>query len=140
MSGMLYNRGMSRPTSPSGPDHSGDPHDNDVALDEDELKPWRPEATLKSLETEIQVLDDGDARRAADRIFKDAVPGAARSIVHAAMYCTNEQVRLKAAQTVVDRVLGPVGSQPPNADEFREFLDSVMGVNADGSVEFEITD
>lgn len=46
-----------------------------------------------------------------ERIFADAAPDAARSILDLAENAASERVRLSAAQYVVDRVCGKIGDE-----------------------------
>lgn len=103
-------------------------------------KPWAPESKLETLVEEIATLDDGDQRRAAERIMQNSLGAVASRIVHIALYDQNSNTALKAAQYVTDRTLGPVGATPPNADAFADFISSITGVNEDGTVAFEVTE
>jgi len=90
---------------------------------------WDPDKALADLETEVS-LDDGDFVAATERIFKENAIVAAKSIVHLAVACTNERLRLDAAKYVVDRNLGRIGDTDPlqkqENDPFAKFLASAV--------------
>lgn len=64
--------------------------------------------------------NEGPAQR-TKRIFDSNAPFAAAQIVDLATNGSNEGVRLRASQYVVDRVLGPLGKDD-NEEALNEFL------------------
>lgn len=98
--------------------------------DEDRLKPWDPADCIEQLKSETVMLDDGDERQTAERIYKQGAPIAAASIVHLAQHAASEHTRLHAAKYVTDRVLGGVISSDGNVDKdpFKDFLKRVEAV------------
>lgn len=80
----------------------------DVTLDV-----WNPREALSSLESERTKLEEITATDSAERIFRDALPLAAKSIVHLAAYSNNESLRFKAAVYVAERNLGRIQDAPP---------------------------
>jgi hypothetical protein len=87
---------------------------------------WDPDASLASLQADMSTMDDGDARRAADRIFTDGAPGAAARLVHLAMYAEDDRVATNAAKYVCDRVLGPPGSPHTGRDGLLADLEALL--------------
>ena len=70
---------------------------------------WDPERALASLTSEAQIFGL-EPHQQAQKIFAENAASAAMVIVHTARYGENERVRLQAAEYVVERTLGPVGS------------------------------
>ena len=64
--------------------------------------------------------NEGPAQK-TKRIFDTNAPFAAAQIVDLATNATNDGVRLRASQYIVDRVLGPVGKDDQE-DALNEFL------------------
>lgn len=69
---------------------------------------WLPDDAVAALNQE-RVFTQETPAEMARRIFKESAPNAAASIVHVALYGSNERLRLDASKYVVDRVLGRVG-------------------------------
>lgn len=82
---------------------------------------WDPKTALQSLETDA-VVNEEDEMKATRRLFKESAPGAAMSIIHLSMYAEHDRVRLDASKYVVERVLGPTGSDTSDADNPLENL------------------
>lgn len=73
----------------------------------DNTKAWDPSKAADQLLAD-QVVHDGESEEATvKRLLRDGSAGAVMSILHLAMNAIGEGVRLKAAQYVVDRLLGP---------------------------------
>jgi hypothetical protein len=65
--------------------------------------------------------------QAAKRILKENTPFAAAAICNMALdESVSPSVRLRAAQYVVDRELGPVGSGDPSKGELEAFLEGLV--------------
>jgi hypothetical protein len=75
---------------------------------DDDDPEWLPDEAVEALNTE-RTLTQETAPEMTRRLFRDNAPGAATSIVHVALYGSNERLRLDASKYVVDRVLGRVG-------------------------------
>ena len=82
---------------------SGEPYDED----------WLPEAALKGLAEEALVNPSETSDELATRLFRENAPIAAMSIIQLAKGALNENTRLRAAQYVTDRVLGPAANPHP---------------------------
>jgi hypothetical protein len=82
--------------------------------------PFSPNYTA---ETEEQI---------ARRIFRTALPQAAKEIVDIAVGSTNDRTRLQAAQYIVERNLGKVGDDPAHASD-----DLLRGIVEDFTREIE---
>lgn len=92
---------------------------------------WIPESAYAALNLERSVNPDETHEAIARRIFKEHAPIAAARIAQLASHSTNEQVALKAAQYITDRVLGKVGDdQSSVTDPLQQFLDD-MARNAE---------
>ena len=70
---------------------------------------WLPDSAIEALNTERRVHTDETPAQTARRLMHENGPGAALSIIHIALYGSNERLRLDASKYVVDRVLGRVG-------------------------------
>lgn len=68
---------------------------------------WDPIRALKNLTME-RALDSTDTpQMVAKRLFEENLPVAVMAIAHLATYSETEMIRLKAAQFVVERTMGP---------------------------------
>lgn len=70
---------------------------------------WDAKEALESLVTERECygeMVEGGEQTTANRIFREALPMAARVIVHTAQHSRNERLRFTAAQYVVERNIG----------------------------------
>lgn len=75
-----------------------------------EAQDWLPEEAVAALNQEQQIMDRVETpAQSARRLFQENSPAAALSIIHIAMYGSNERLRLDAAKYVTDRVLGRPG-------------------------------
>lgn len=103
--------------------------------EEDRLRGWDPADAIEQLKNETILVDDGDERQTAERIFKQGAPIAAMSVVHLAQHATSEHTRLQAAKYVTDRVLGGIISSDGASDKdpFADFLKKVEAA-ANGSL------
>jgi hypothetical protein len=81
------------------------------------MREWDPDEALSNLEAERKAFDDEAPEDRTRRLFKENADGAAMSIVHLAHHAVNENVRLKAAQYVTDRVLGRIQDSTALSDE-----------------------
>jgi len=72
---------------------------------------WDPDKALESLAMEKTVDETITDEALARKLFKEASPRAALSIINLAMHSPTEAVRLKASMYITDRVLGPAGAQ-----------------------------
>lgn len=82
---------------------SGEPYDEE----------WLPAAALQGLEHERLVNPSESTEELATRLFRENAPVAAMSIIQLAKGALNENTRLRAAQYVTDRVLGPANNPNP---------------------------
>lgn len=67
---------------------------------------WDPTDAIERLRDESLIMDGGDHKATATRVFLEAAPIAALSIVNLAQHASSETVRLNAARYVADRTLG----------------------------------
>jgi len=90
---------------------------------------WFPYIIEDMSTRELEDLYAGDEppRERAARIFEENAPFAAAAIIDLCHNATSDNTRLRAAQYVVDRVLGPVGREE-QADILAEFLSSIEGL------------
>lgn len=84
---------------------------------------WVPYIIVDMAERELEDLFGGSDETPAmrtKRIFEENAPFAAAAIIDIMNTATNDNTRLRAAQEVVSRVLGPVGKDDATAalDEF----------------------
>jgi hypothetical protein len=92
---------------------------------------WMPEEVLASLNLEQRVHGDELSHSALSRkIFEENAPLAAARIAHLAAHANSEQVALRAATYITDRVLGKVGDDSETVDPLQKFLDD-MSANAE---------
>ncbi len=97
----------------------------DEDLEAKNLSPWDPVHALESLTDERRAGLDEDEYALARRLLRENAPNAVLAIVHLAQNSSNEATRLKAAQYVVDRVMGRVtegGLLDEANDPFTRFL------------------
>jgi len=78
---------------------------------------------------ELEDLYAGDEppKERAQRIFDENAPFAAAAIIDLVHNATSDSIRLRAAQYVTDRVLGPVGREEQQ-DVLNEFLKGIEGM------------
>lgn len=81
---------------------------------------WVDEKALEALKMESAVFGEGLGSQTnpeiAERLFDENVVGATMSIIHIARCAPNDNLRFKAAQYIVDRVLGASKKDPQNKD------------------------
>jgi hypothetical protein len=70
---------------------------------------WLPDEAVEALNMDRSFHPEESLAETARRIYHENAPAAATSVVHIALYGSNERVRLAAAMYVTDRVLGRVG-------------------------------
>jgi hypothetical protein len=76
-----------------------------------------------------------DPVQRAKRLLKEAADGAAATLVEIALHGSTEKLRLDAAKTILDRVIGPVSQVQPTDDESpleRMLKDLEHAANGDG--------
>lgn len=78
---------------------------------------WDPEQALRDLAEEVPILDHGDQRSAARRIFVENAAIAAQSIVNIAIYSPSDRTRLEASRYVIERNLGRLGETTEDIDD-----------------------
>ena len=99
------------------------------------LRTWDPDAELQALEMDRTMDGYADQQSptsvgdAVNRIFREGAALAAKSIVHLSQHSPNERIRLNAAQTVIERVVGRVADQTPTGvtDPITELLQDILG-------------
>jgi hypothetical protein len=91
---------------------------------------WVSDSVLQALNMEKQVHGDTSNAALARRIFEENAPIAAARIAHLASNAASEQVALRAATYITDRVLGKVGDDSDVKDPLEQFL-SDMAQNAE---------
>lgn len=91
----------------------------------DDWDEWDPKAALESLVDEKSHFDESD-EQLAKRLFKEASPRAALSIIHMAAHSQNERIRLDASKYITERVLGPASS-PASEGESDTPLEDLLG-------------
>jgi len=85
-----------------------DANDNpDLDVSEDELN---------ALKDEVDILNDGSFKDAADNMLLQKAPQAVLSLSKLAQSATSETVRLQASKYIVERVLGPLSKIEPDRD------------------------
>lgn len=93
---------------------------------------WDPGRAVMRLKAEQDAnLDTTDIARTEEKLLK-AAPLAAEALIHMMQYSSNERIRLAAAQSVLDRVLGKPdnGGLGGNAQDPIERLLSLIAVNS----------
>lgn len=83
----------------------------DIQVTEDEL------AALKD---EVDVLHEGDTKKAADDLLIQKVMSSIQSISKLATSAATERVRLDASKYIVERVLGPLSKVDINKDPAKD--------------------
>jgi hypothetical protein len=91
---------------------------------------WVSESVIAALNMEKQVHGDASNAALARRIFEENAPIAAARIAHLASNANSEQVALRAATYITDRVLGKVGDDSDVKDPLEQFL-ADMATNAE---------
>jgi hypothetical protein len=81
-------------------------------------------STGKDLE---DLFGDESPRARTSRLFLENAPFAAAAIIDLANNAANDNTRLRAAEYVVDRVLGPVGREE-SEDALDKFLKGIEAV------------
>ena len=89
----------------------------DLSYNQGMAKEWDADEALSALEMESSVHGSESDAECATRILCENTPRAVLAIVHLAQHSANEQTRLRAAQYVVDRVLGRIGENNPAGNE-----------------------
>lgn len=101
------------------PDANANP---DIQVTEDEL------AALKD---EVDVLHEGDTKKAADDLLVQKVMASIQAIAKLATGAAAERVRLDASKYIVERVLGPLSkvetNQNPDKDPMLVLLKKLSG-------------
>jgi hypothetical protein len=87
---------------------------------------WVPDEQLKSLVMERTVHDEESQEDMSRRMLRETAPAAAASIVHLAVYGTTEKMRLDASKYVLERVLGPAGSNVGETNPVRDLLEGLV--------------
>lgn len=75
----------------------------------------------KEFDLEADVFGDEPVTVRTKRVFEENAPFAAAAIIDLVHNAPNDNTRLRAAQYVVDRVLGPLGKEEQQ-DALAEFL------------------
>lgn len=70
---------------------------------------WLPDDVGAALLMEKQLNPDETEEQSVKRLFREASPHAAMSIIRLAQTSTNERTRLDASKYVVERVIGKIG-------------------------------
>jgi hypothetical protein len=70
-----------------------------------------------TLALEESLYPNEDSLQRAKRLLKDSVDGAAATIIEIALHGSTEKLRLDAARTIMDRVMGPASSTVPVDDD-----------------------
>jgi hypothetical protein len=78
-------------------------------------------------ELEDLYAGEENPKERASRIFDEGAPFAAAAIIDLVHNSDNDNTRLRAAQYVVDRVLGPVGKEE-QTDALDEFLKDIANI------------
>lgn len=91
---------------------------------------WDSDEALESVKMERTINPHETNAQLAKRLFDEAAPGAAMTLVHLARHATNENTRLNAAKYVTERVLGRVdgdeaGEATPLESLLQEFHDTL---------------
>jgi hypothetical protein len=73
---------------------------------------WDPELALEALGTAKAVYGEDEAR-VAEELFRQGLPMAAMTIIHASKHSNNERLRVDAAKYVVERNLGAIKDANP---------------------------
>jgi hypothetical protein len=104
--------------------------------DEDAPFPTVPGYTNSNLALERQLYPNEDTLQRAKRLLKESVDGAAATLIEIALHGSTEKLRMDAAKTILDRVMGPASMIVPNDDDGpleRMFKDLELAANGDES-------
>lgn len=84
------------------------------------------EAQIAALANEGDIMEE-TVESHADRIFRESLVPAARTLCDIAIHSKNEPLRARTAQYVVERGLGRVQDNPPEKDDpFKKLLAEVI--------------
>lgn len=75
------------------------------------MSDWNPEEVKKALDTELTVEGIHSHREITARKLREAAPLTADSLIHLALFSTNETVRLRASTEILNRVYGKISDQ-----------------------------
>jgi hypothetical protein len=67
-------------------------------------------------------LTGSQSKHIAQRLFEENAAQAAMSIIHVATHSTNDGLKLKSAQYIIDRALGKIGDKQDGAQDPLEAL------------------
>ena len=109
------------------------PKKADSEAEDDVLAGWSPKAAVEQLHLEGSVYDGETNQETAQRLTIEAAPQAALSIIHLSVNARNEQVRLRAAQYILDRTLGRIGDvdDPTKQDELEILVGKLQSLGAE---------
>jgi hypothetical protein len=85
---------------------------------------------------ERDLYPNEDPLQRAKRLLKDSVDGAAATIIEIALHGSTEKLRMDAAKTILDRVMGPASMAVPTDDDGpleRMFRELDLAANGDAS-------
>jgi len=75
------------------------------------------DAELEAMKLEVSLYPDETEEQTARRVFREALPNAAKAIAEISMNSTNDRTRLAASQYIVERNLGKVGDDPAHVSD-----------------------
>jgi cyclophilin family peptidyl-prolyl cis-trans isomerase len=81
---------------------------------------WDSDEALENLKMERQVNPDLDNERLTKKLFDEASPLAAQTIINLALHGTNENTRLNAARYITDKVYD--GDGGPTRSRWEELV------------------
>lgn len=90
------------------------------------MSDWNPEEVKKALDTELTVEGINSHREITARKLREAAPLCADSLVHLALWSTNETVRLRASSEVLNRVYGKTTDQGLRTSEDKGSVEEVV--------------
>lgn len=97
------------------------------------MRDWDPEAVKLAIDMELEFSEgQSSAEKLAMRKIRDSSAFAADAIVYLASHSENESIRFKAAQYILDRVMGRITDTPiteSTEDAYTRLMDGVVNAN-----------
>lgn len=97
------------------------------------MREWDPEAVKQAIDMDLHLGDGAStSEQLAIKRIRDNAAFAADSIVYLAMHSENESIRFKAAQYILDRVMGRVTDTPiteSTEDAYSRLMEGVVSAN-----------
>jgi hypothetical protein len=90
---------------------------------------WLPDEEIMKLQTERVVQPDKTNLELARDILTSAAPMAAQSLAHLSTHASNESIRMKASQYIIDGVVGGAWSSGIEGDDILMALVAKLAEN-----------